>query len=174
MHSDCCVPEPPSATNLVPDEIILYGVNLRAPSGDGVLFPFVERPAPPMLYRLRIDIMKNSEALTAADEVTMAMVYGYAFEGHCYRLEKPKILAFFHHGDEEEARGCGFEVGKPPNVYKMWRVRKKTDMMEMPISVGDAEQLLLEANNPGRRAPNTYSANMQMAHRGGRLTDVSR
>ena len=34
-----------------------------------------------------------------------------------------------------------------------------------------AEQIVLEANLPGKRSPKSYSATMQLAHRSGRLTE---
>ncbi len=43
-------------------------------------------------------------------------------------------------------------------------------MLELTASIGSAETLLLEANLPGKRSPNTYGSKMQLAHRGGRLT----
>ena len=38
------------------------------------------------------------------------------------------------------------------------------------VQVSTVQSLVLDANLPGKRAPNTYDNDMQMAHRGGRLT----
>ena len=52
----------------------------------------------------------------------------------------------------------------------MWRIRAATELLELATTYDTAQALILDANLPGRRAPNTYSVTMQMAHRGGRLT----
>jgi hypothetical protein len=94
--------------------------------------------------------------------------YGYAFEGHCYRFDRPRILAFAGpNGDA--ARGCGYDI--PANLgYNMWRIKSNRRIIELTATVDDVAKTVLEANMPGRRPPNTYSAHMQLAHRGGRLT----
>ena len=63
--------------------------------------------------------------------------------------------------------GCGFkeELG-----YRMWRLRALDQALELTATYDTLQKLALEASLPGRRAPNTYEANMQLAHRGGRLT----
>jgi hypothetical protein len=64
----------------------------------------------------------------------------------------------------EEANGCGF--AKP---YYMWRIRARANVMEVEISHDTAEVLILNANVPGNKSPNTYRNDMQLAHRGGKL-----
>ena len=85
---------------------------------------------------------------------------------NCYRLDKPRVLAFEHPGPGTAAIGCGFD-GKG---YKMWRVKSFRRVIELNTFVDTFEKVLLESNLPGRRAPNTYRSDMQLAHRGGRLT----
>jgi hypothetical protein len=164
----------PSSKNYTPSEVILYGVRLNKDNETKVFLPNgfyvkLEVGAPPganATYRL-------------------AAVYGYAFEGYCYRLDKPRLLLFpvRKYGNnrlvEFPAQGCGFEGfgGKAPDGtdlpfegYFMWRVDMSDDIVELTSSVDTLEKLVLEANLPGKRSPNTYNNDMQMAHRGGRLT----
>lgn len=66
----------------------------------------------------------------------------------------------------DEAKGCGYDGTE----YKMWRMDTKRNIMELSTGVDIAETLILEANLPGNRAPNTYGNSYQLAHRGNRLT----
>jgi hypothetical protein len=100
----------------------------------------------------------------------IAAAYGYAYEGHCYRFDRPRVLAF-QGRDGVNAKGCGYDI--PANLgYKMWRIKSNKRIIELTVAVDNAEKIILEANLPGRRPPNTYSAHMQLAHRGGRLTNT--
>jgi hypothetical protein len=111
----------------------------------------------------------------------IVLAYGYAFEGHCYRFDKTRV--FVTDATEQDPLGCGFDleprptepvfgagVANPTPTYRMWRIRAATELLELTTNYDTARALILDANLPGRRAPNTYSNNMQMAHRGGRLT----
>ena len=113
----------------------------------------------------------------------IAAIYGYAYEGHCVRFYKPRVFLFEYENfaHDEEAQGCGFggfidnnetKNREPKNPYKMWRIRAKTDILELNTTRDEASAIVLENNLPGRRAPNTYDGNMRLAHRGGRLTGV--
>jgi hypothetical protein len=54
----------------------------------------------------------------------------------------------------------------------MWRLKAKTPLMELSASLDTAETLILEANMPGKRAPNTYESRMELGHRSGRLRNT--
>ena len=103
-------------------------------------------------------------------------IYGYAFEGHCYKFDRPKILIFKSEDKDLPASGCAFDTPRliekkmPNSQYFMWRVDRLDEAVEITTGFGFIDELVLQANLPGRRTPNTYSANMQVAHRGGRLT----
>jgi len=98
------------------------------------------------------------------EDIAIAVVYGYAYEGQCYRMDKTKLMIFPYSEVVNPANGCGF--GKP---YLAWRVNTKWRILELSASIDFAEVLVLENNLPGKRPTNTYSASYQLAHRGGRL-----
>lgn len=102
--------------------------------------------------------------------VTPGVIYGYAYEGHCYDLPKPKIMLIpaAPRGIPED--DCGFKE-KEPEGYRLWIVDKLDECVEIEVSQGFVEQLVLEANMPGRRSPSTYRATMALSHRSGRLTE---
>lgn len=174
--SSCDIPAPADPQNYAPNEIILYGLRLNFDPANSLAHILVgENPFPPQSFRLQLGMTRNG-ALMAPDEVVIASVIAYAFEGHCYRLDRPKVMAFVYELPDVPAEGCGFEPPDPvpaplPNsVYRMWRIRTKTQIIELDTRADLAETLILEANLPGKRSPNTYSLDMQLAHRGGRLT----
>lgn len=152
------VPAPPDPARFLADEIILYGVKLNQGKTEGSI-PFGSNE---LVLGLRAT--GTAQPLAAAD-VAITVIYACAYEGHCYRLDKPKLLVFEPEVPDVDAHGCGFA---PP--YRMWRVARRTELMEMSTSSGRAEKLILEANLPGSRAPNTYGNDMQLAHRAGRLS----
>lgn len=53
----------------------------------------------------------------------------------------------------------------------VWIVDKLDRCVEFEMNAGFIEQLVLEANLPGKRSPSSYRATMAMAHRGGRLNE---
>jgi hypothetical protein len=55
--------------------------------------------------------------------------------------------------------------------YRVWVVDKLNQCVEIEVNQGFVEQLVLEANLPGKRSPNAYRAAMALAHRGGRLNE---
>lgn len=100
--------------------------------------------------------------------VEAGVIYGYAYEGHCYDLPKPKVMIIPAVSTEVPADDCGYSE-KPG--YRVWVVDKLEQCIEIEVSQGFVEQLVLEANMPGKRSPSTYRATMAMAHRSGRLTE---
>lgn len=122
-----------------------------------------------------IDSRRRRREGGPTDFVVLA-AYGYAFEGHCYRFDKPRLIGFATHGDKERVKGplgCGFDLpapGNPEAWYQGWRLRSGQRVIEMGMTVGLVQDVILDANRPGRRPPNTYAGEMQLAHRGGRLT----
>lgn len=103
-----------------------------------------------------------------ADAPTVALIYAYGFEGHYYRLSKPRIMIV-------EGMGSPYDpaAGDPAALIGqlfMWRVSKHTQTISIDVESGTIERLVLEANQPGNRAVHSYSAHMQMSHRGGKLS----
>jgi hypothetical protein len=122
------------------DDIWLYGVHLNAPVPD----------PPPANYRHRI------------------LVYGFCFQGHCYRLSIPAEYVIKHPvAGPEEPVGCGYD-GRPG--YHRWRIERSTDVMRVERRKGKAEDLILDFNLPGRSpAAMTYSAKVQIASKAGKI-----
>src|SRR5215213_1363881 len=124
------VPAAPNPNNYSPDEILLYGVPLNTRDDYATL--------PLGTDRLRLEVRRSdpmgNDIIVGRGEAAIALIYGYAFEGHCYRLDRPKVLLFSHPGGNAPADGCGFDT-----PYRMWRIRKKTPMLELSTSFDFAE-----------------------------------
>ena len=167
------VPAPADPRNYTPDEIVLYGVKLNGAGAEGSANIAVDlEPNSSEALRLRLHVARNNAAMTPA-EVVIASVVAYSFEGHCYRLAKPKVLLFLSDRPDLAAQGCGFESTGGPlsdDSYRMWRLRAKTPLVDLDVRSGFAEEIILESNLPGKRPPSTYSLDMELAHRSGRLS----
>jgi hypothetical protein len=175
MSDGCCnVPAPARTGIYLPDEIILYGVKLNRLEDYSVFFAGTD-------YELHVQLFNDDGPMTSAD-YSMALAYGYAFEGSCYRFDKVRAFIITDSADEDPV-GCGFDLeprptepvfgsggANPAPIYRMWRIRAATQLLEVATNYDTAQALVLDAHLPGKRSPNTYSNNMQMAHRGGRLT----
>jgi hypothetical protein len=103
--------------------------------------------------------------------MSTGIIFGYAFEGHAYDFPKPKIMlipadpqAIFPTDDS------GY-YAKRNEGYAVWIVDKLDQCIEFEVNQGFIEQLVLEANLPGKRSPSMYAGRMRMGHSGGRLTD---
>ena len=102
--------------------------------------------------------------------ISAGVIFGYAYEGHCYDFPKPKIMLIRAVPGDILPDDCGFDA-KIPAGYRVWVVDKLDHCTEIELSQGFIEQIVLEANLPGKRSPKSYSATMQLAHRSGRLTE---
>lgn len=130
------------------------------------------------VYFIRIGQNKDIPAFIVAANLertekvrSIGVIYGYAYEGHCYDLPKPVIMLLPELPElVTPADDCGYDK-KFGAGYRVWVVDKLSECDHVEINSGFVEQLVLEANLPGRRSPSMYSANMQLAHRGGRLNE---
>jgi hypothetical protein len=159
------IPAPLSPRNYSPDQITLYGVRLNLEAAEKAMNRTANLPFGDNILRLAVVPTPQSDTPIHPEKIAIAAVYGYAFEGQCYRNDKPKLLVFRPELPETPAMGCGFEG---PG-YLMWEVTKKTPIMELTTSTDLAEEIVLNANIPGNRSPNTYGNSFMLAHRGGRL-----
>ena len=98
------------------------------------------------------------------------LIVGYSFEGHCYDLPKPKMMLVPACPRPIPVDDCGYDA-KTPEHYQLWIVDKLDECVEIDINQGFIEQLVLEANLPGKRSPTMYAGRMQLGHRSGRLTE---
>jgi len=160
------VPAPGNSASFSTDEVIIYGIKLN----DG-------GPAKLNLSEGKWDVQISGSwsGTGTAPPFQIVAAYGYAFQGHCYRFDKPRILGFQGSDGQTGGLGCGFDyMGTPipAGWYRMWRLRSKERLIELSATVDDVQAVVLDASLPGKRAPNTYRGDMQLAHRGGRLTST--
>ena len=146
-----------------PSAIVLYGVPLRLIDPDNINV----RVGAGGMAGLHV-------AIVGAPQLRLALIHGYAFEGQCYGLDRPTIMVVA--GDGAQAVGCDYNdfgdgVPDAQKTWRMWVVGKLDRTVQIDVTEGLFEQLVLDANLPGRRSPNTYSSNMMLSHRGGRLSD---
>jgi hypothetical protein len=103
-------------------------------------------------------------------ELSAGIIYSYAFEGHCYDLPKPKIMLIPAKPKKPTCDDCGYDR-KVDCDFRVWVVDKLDRCIEIEVNQGFVEQLVLDANLPGKRSPTAYRAVMALAHRSGRLTE---
>ncbi|TIM30686.1 MAG: hypothetical protein E5Y63_10810 [Mesorhizobium sp.] len=121
---------------------------------------------------ISIDEMLKQEAA-----LSCGIIVGYSYEGHCYDLPKPKIMLIPSAPQPIPFDDCGydkkFDRSDPASAdnYLLWIVDKLDECVEFEINQGFVEQIVLEANLPGKRSPTMYASRMMMGHRGGRLGD---
>ncbi len=158
MTDECCdIPAPALTKIFKPDEIIIYGVKLNNEANDAKM-----SAGDPFLLRLNLYSTTQGRDLDKS-EFSVVVSYGYGYEGHCYRFDRTRI--FILTGPvPEQASGCGFGNG-----FQMWRISASDQVLELATTLDDAKTVILGSNLPGRKSPNTYSANMALAHRAGRL-----
>jgi hypothetical protein len=110
-------------------------------------------------------------AVAANRVVTCGIIVGYAYEGHTYDLPKPKIMIIPTAPEPQiPVDDSGYDKKEPEN-YAVWLVDKLDECLEFEMNQGFVEQLILDANTPGKRAPNMYAWKMMTGHRGGKLTE---
>lgn len=97
----------------------------------------------------------------------IAVVYAYAYEGHTYRLDAPRIMVV--NGPGEAYDGSGDDTEKTGKLY-LWRMSKHAHTISIEVANGSLQTLILDSNQPGNRSVTSYASHMQLAHRGGRLS----
>ncbi|WP_299472362.1 hypothetical protein [uncultured Roseibium sp.] len=139
-----------------PAEIILVGMNISGIKSSSAADVKIDTGGN--------DFSRISIQLVFAPNRQIALIKSYIYEGNHYELAKPKLMVVS--GEGEDLPGNYVPKDRP---MKFWRMNKLTRTTEISVEDGLLETLILEANLPGRRSPNSYAANMQMAHRSGRL-----
>ncbi|MBB4185600.1 hypothetical protein GGE07_002241 [Sinorhizobium terangae] len=115
---------------------------------------------------------------------SVGVIYGYAYEGHCYKLPKPQImiLPVSPHKivaakcecerETEDERGserkhdcnCGWECGYSAKLgYVVWSVDKLEQAVALDVRSDDLKTLILDENMPGNRSPLAYAQAMSLA-----------
>lgn len=108
-----------------------------------------------------------------AEPITCGIIVGYAYEGHCYDLPKPKIMLIPAVPQLMPKDDC-YEEKYDKNAsdkYMLWIVDKLDECVEFEMNRGFVEQIVLDANLPGKRSPTMYASKMMMSHRGGKLNE---
>lgn len=139
---------------------------MRVPAKVVHYFPIKTKTAGVMVLMTSIDFLQGF--LTRF--MSLAIVFGYAFEGHCYDMPKPKIMLLPDRPRPIPTDDCGYDA-KKDNKYKLWITDKLDECVEIDVSQGFIEQLVLEANLPGKRSPTMYGGRMMMGHRSGKLNE---
>ncbi|MER9438569.1 hypothetical protein [Mesorhizobium sp. M0618] len=104
-------------------------------------------------------------------KTSCGIIVGYAYEGHTYDLPKPKIMIIPAFPEPKiPADDSDFDA-KEPEGYAVWLVDKLDECVELEMNQGFIEQLVLDANMPGKRSPTMYASKMTMGHRSGKLND---
>jgi hypothetical protein len=146
--TDCNDIPTPSDSSFSPGELTLYGVLLTK--------IILDLPQLPGQHEITLPSIGGMVAIAA---------YGYAYEGHCYRFDKTKIMVLAGGEGKSANGGCGFG-----SDYKMWRLQPNARIVELSTLAGTVQEVILDTGLPGRRSPATYRGDMQLVHRGGRLT----
>jgi hypothetical protein len=119
------------------------------------------------LLQLPVDISIPSKNFRSDDGryiKSIGVIYGYAYEGHCYRLPKPQIMYL-----PEEARlikggDCGCDCGFVPELgYAVWQIDKLERVVALDVRSDDLKTLVLDENLPGSRSPLAYAQTMALA-----------
>ncbi|RWO31478.1 MAG: hypothetical protein EOS11_14670 [Mesorhizobium sp.] len=141
--------------------------------------PAEKLSAGPYYSRVVIDLKKTgryvdilAESLSKNEPISCGIIVGYAYEGHCYDLPKPKIMLIPAIPELIPVDDCGYRDKYVPTArekYMLWIVDKLDECVEFEMNQGFVEQIVLEANLPGKRSPTMYASRMMMGHRGGRL-----
>jgi hypothetical protein len=140
-------------------EIILYGVDLISLSAFGGL---VSDP-----ISISILAYGNTVPPIFPSIYSCALVYGYAYQGHCYSLPEP-VVVVVEKAKSKPAKGCGFD---PALGYKMWTVDKLQKTVLLEATNDTFEETVLKKNIVGSRQPVSYHSAAQIAHRGGKLVE---
>lgn len=141
----------------------LYGLELK-PGSNGLDLGAVTVSAS---ARTSLKVVRSD---ASKEQLNAGLIVGYAFEGGCYDLPKPKIIFTTAKPQRIPVDDCGYDV-KDSADYRVWVVDKLDKCIEVEVTEGFVEQLVLEANMPTRRSPASYRSVMQVAHRNGRLTE---
>ena len=108
--------------------------------------------------------LNSDKALT--NIASAGVIYGYAYEGHCYKLPKPTVMLLpvdpFTIPDpktKEPKNGlirgdCGYD---PDLGYMVWITDKLDKAVVLDVRIDDLKTLVLDANTPGSRSPLAYA-----------------
>lgn len=95
---------------------------------------------------------------------SIGVIYGYAYEGHCYKLPKPQIMCLSERPSKIAKTDCGCDCGFDPAFgYAVWSIDKLERAISLDIRADDLKTLVLDENLPGNRSPLAYAQTMALA-----------
>jgi hypothetical protein len=135
-----------------PSEITLYGMQLSA------LDSWIGPQAQLAVAAISIITQGNNPFIPA-------LIYAFAYQGHCYNLPEPVILLV---GDQGvAATGFDFDGGS----YSMWKVDKLDRTLQLETTADTFEEIILKRALAGVKQPISYASRAQISHRGGKLSE---
>lgn len=98
------------------------------------------------------------------DLVSIGIIYGYSYEGHCYKLAKPRIMYIPAHPQQIAGGDSCCDCGYSPDLgYVVWTVDKLDHVVALDVRSDDVKSVVLEENMPGTRSPQAYAQVMVLA-----------
>ncbi|KWV56973.1 hypothetical protein AS026_32715 [Rhizobium altiplani] len=95
---------------------------------------------------------------------SIGVIYGYAYEGHCYKMPKPVIMLLPEMPKPIAWDDCGCDCGYSPALgYHVWQLDKRQSAVTLDVRTDDLQALVLDENMPGSRSPQAYSHSMSLA-----------
>ena len=95
---------------------------------------------------------------------SIGVIYGYAYEGHCYKMPKPVIMLLPEMPKTIAYDDCGCDCGYSPALgYLVWQLDKRQSVVTLDVKTDDLKTLVLDENMPGNRTPQAYSHSMSLA-----------
>ncbi|WP_065375980.1 hypothetical protein [Ensifer adhaerens] len=95
---------------------------------------------------------------------SIGVIYGYAYEGHCYKLPKPQIMCLSERPTAIAKGDCGCDCGFDPAFgYAVWSIDKLERAISLDIRADNLKTLVLDENLPGNRSPLAYAQTMALA-----------
>ncbi|TIO38582.1 MAG: hypothetical protein E5X96_02665, partial [Mesorhizobium sp.] len=111
-------------------------------------------------------VISLNEMAKQKSALSCGIIVGYSYEGHCFDLPKPKIMLIPSAPQPIPVDDCGYDKkvdlsypGSADN-YLLWIVDKLDECVEFEMNQGFVEQIVLEANLPGKRSPTMYASRM--------------
>ncbi|WP_159949571.1 hypothetical protein [Rhizobium sp. 18065] len=119
------------------------------------------------LQQLPVDIGVPSKNFRGDDGryiKSIGVIYGYAYEGHCYTLPKPQIMYLPEEAHAIKGGDCGCDCGYVPELgYVVWQIDKLERVVALDVRSDDLKTLVLDENMPGNRSPLAYAQTMALA-----------
>jgi len=91
---------------------------------------------------------------------SIGIIYGYAFEGHCYKLPKPMVMVIPGKAYDVVDGDCGYNKNLG---YSVWAIDKLARVVILDVRTDTVKALVLDENTPGNRSPLAYSQAQALA-----------